>query len=244
MDGQNRSPLGPSGADPACSPSGTLTPFSAAITVANKRKLRRLGGKTVPVADRTAEEAVTQPLEKLRQICKQMAEADSKDFQKIASLIHEMILDYYQDVRKQAQQSFISALVAAAVGTALFIYAAWLEMRMFSSQSAAISVISGSLIQVISCINFYLYSKAARQFAAFHICLERTYRFVLANTLCENIQDCQHRDEVRIELIEAVMSAPMLTGDLIAKSRSTKPKAKSVPAPSKQPEVRVTHAAN
>jgi hypothetical protein len=44
---------------------------------------------------------------------------------------------------------------------------------------ASLGVTAGSLIQVISGINFYLYARAARQFAAFHVCLERTNRFIL-----------------------------------------------------------------
>jgi hypothetical protein len=128
-----------------------------------------------------------------------------------------MSLNYYQDVRHQAQQSFASALAAAVVGVGFFVYAAWQAMRPGQGDAAAIvPVIAGALVQIISGINFLLYGRAARQFAAFHVCLERTNRFLLANTLCENLNCHERRDAMRSELIRVVANAPMLTLDVIA----------------------------
>jgi len=96
-----------------------------------------------------------------------------------------------------------------------------------------ISLIVGALIQVISMINFYLYAKASRQFAAFHLCLERTHRFLLANSLCENLKNQDHKDEARCALIDLIAQAPMLTEDVInaggagprRRQRAARPKA-------------------
>jgi hypothetical protein len=87
--------------------------------------------------------------------------------------------------------------------------------------NAWIGVVAGALTQVISAISFYLYGRAARQFATFHICLERTSRYLLANTLCENLGP-PLRDKVRHELIGVISNAPMLTLDTMEDSQSHK----------------------
>jgi len=148
------------------------------------------------------------PLKELQRECEEVATAPPGDTHRIASLMQQMSLHYYTDVRRQAQQSFRSALAAAAVGTLFFLLAAWYGMA--NDQKAWIGIVAGALTQVIAGINFYLYGRAARQFATFHICLERTNRYLLANTLCENLTP-PLRDQVRHELIQVVSNAPMLT---------------------------------
>lgn len=157
------------------------------------------------------------PFQALKKKCEELAHVEPKNTNKMASLLQDMSLRYYEDVRTQAQQSFRVACLAAAVGTILFVYAAYVMMKGTNSVStAAWGLLPGALVQVISGINFYLYGKAARQFGAFHVCLERTNRFLLANTLCENLTCPTRRDEVRTQLIQVVANAPMLTLDVIA----------------------------
>ncbi len=148
------------------------------------------------------------------QDCEEIAQTAPGDIHRIGSLLQEMILKYYADVRSQAQQSFRAALAAATVGILFFIYAIWLGMSPDGSGQARLGLIAGSLIQFISGINFYLYFRAGRQFASFHVCLERTNRFLLANTICENLSD-PARDEMRRELVRVVATAPMLTLDVV-----------------------------
>ena len=147
--------------------------------------------------------------------CEELGNTKPGDTHKMAGLLLQMNLRYYSDVRNQAQQSFWSALGAAVVGTLFFIYAAWLGMRPSSDIAQAnVSAIAGALVQIISAINFYLYGRAARQFASFHICLERTNRFLLANTLCEALEP-PLRNQLRAELVRIVAHAPMLTLDIV-----------------------------
>jgi hypothetical protein len=158
------------------------------------------------------------PLQELKKKCEELAHIEPKNTNKMASLLQDMSLRYYEDVRTQAQQSFRVACLAAAVGTILFVYAAYRMMEPGPNRvsSAVWGLLPGALVQVISGINFYLYGKAARQFGAFHVCLERTNRFLLANTLCENLNCPTRRDEVRTQLIQVVANAPMLTLDVVA----------------------------
>jgi hypothetical protein len=156
-------------------------------------------------------------LRELAEDCEKLARTGAGDTTHIAALLQKMILTYYGDVRKQAQQSFVSALVAAIIGVAIFIFAIWKAMTPIGNvpkTEATLGVIAGGLVQVISAINFYLYGRAARQFGAFHICLERTNRYLLANSLCEKL-DLPARDAARCSLIDAMVHAPMLTLDVI-----------------------------
>ncbi len=142
--------------------------------------------------------------------CIKMAEVDPKETQKVAALLMGMSLKYYAVVQKQAEQSFRWALLAAAIGAGFFGYSCWLAMNARVA-GAMLSLIAGTLVQVISGINFYLYSKTARQFAGFHICLERINRYLLANSYCENLTTDNARDACRQRMIEVMATAPMLT---------------------------------
>ena len=153
-----------------------------------------------------------EPLEALKRNCQEIASA-SNDAQKIGALLSEMIVHYYEDVRRQALQSFYCALGAAVVGTGFFVYAA--SQYMDGSEQAYLAFLAGVLIQVISGTIFYLYSRTARQFAAFHICLERTNRFLLANAMSQSVVDEAKRDTLREELVRIVANASMLSLDLI-----------------------------
>ena len=73
----------------------------------------------------------------------------------------------------------------------------------------SVGVISGVLIEFIAGINFWLYSKASKQFGAFHICLERTHRYLVAYKIGE---ETGSRKEMVLEHLACIMaSAPMIT---------------------------------
>ena len=130
--------------------------------------------------------------------------------------------------------------MVASVGALFLGYAIWLSMSPDASQQvsqqALLSSIAGVLIQFIAGVNFYLYFRAGRQFASFHVCLERTNRFLIANSLCEQLSE-PARDEMRSELLRIVATAPMLTVDLVTgegKDRTTTSMPQQ-PNPSLQP---------
>jgi hypothetical protein len=74
----------------------------------------------------------------------------------------------------------------------------------------AIGLISGSVVELIAGTQFYLYRNSAKQFGAFHICLERTHRYLLAYTMAEQIG--AHDKDRTLEKIVCIMAnAPMIT---------------------------------
>jgi hypothetical protein len=165
--------------------------------------------------------------------CNQIANAAPGDTNRIASLLQSMMLRYYQDVRYQALQSFWSALGAAIVGLAFFVYATAHAMSGAGQLGSIVGMMGGALSQFIAGVNFFLYFKASRQFASFHICLERTNRFLLANTMCDNLGSSA-RDDTRRKLIKIIATAPMLTLDtVVGRTKSPTPNGSpSLPTPS------------
>jgi hypothetical protein len=157
-----------------------------------------------------AAESKPKPLDEVESSCDLLKHVKPGETQAIAAEIVKIATSYYKDALKQARLSFYSALVAAAAGTGLFFWAAWLVMNNAALPSTTLTVIAGGLTQVISGVVFYLYNKAARQCASFHFCLERTSRFMLTNSICENLTG-EAKEKMRSELIRAMANAPLLT---------------------------------
>ena len=125
------------------------------------------------------------------------------DVQKIVTSQIALLDNYHRIVLDQAKRSFFWALVAAAIGLFFFI-ASVAFILVFKTESASIvSLISGALIEVISGINFYLYNKTSAQLADFQMRLDRTQGFMLANSICEGL-DNEHKQTARLELIRAI----------------------------------------
>src|SRR5262245_26693428 len=140
----------------------------------------------------------------LRRTCDELSVAIEEG--KIGDIVakHEqLILHYYKDVQDQAKLSFSTARSAARIGfwvlIGTLVYALTFDalsrfklapgMTDVSLTVAGIGLVSGGLIEFISGVAFWLYSRGARQFGAFHICLERTHRYLLAYTIAAQIKD-------------------------------------------------------
>ena len=155
---------------------------------------------------------MTDPLKRMDEACKELSTVD-KDVNKLASTLWKLSISYFKDVRRQALWSFWMALIAAAIGIGLFVLALFLMMSG-GLVSSKLSLIASLNIEIVSVIGFYLYARTSHQFAAFHACLERANRFLLANTMCEKLDDAV-RDEARRELIRIIAKAPLLSVDIV-----------------------------
>ncbi len=110
------------------------------------------------------------------------------DIEGIAASQIQLLTSYYSLVLSQAQRSFTWALIWAFLGVSSFIVAGIFLLINHLTDIAYISAIGGTLIEVISGINFYLYNKSSSQLAEFHTRLDSTQRILLANTICEKIE--------------------------------------------------------
>lgn len=135
-----------------------------------------------------------------------VAKADPGNIQQVAASQLEIINNYYQSVLNQARQSFHWALIAAASGLIFFLVAIGSLVEEKPERLSTVSLISGALVEVIAGINFYLYARASNQLSHFHTRLDLTQRFLLANSLCENLEgDIKH--QTRAELVKLVSTA-------------------------------------
>jgi hypothetical protein len=169
-------------------------------------------------------EAVAQETEKL-QACRELKDAINEGtLGDVLDKFERLILRYYEDVQKQAMSSFKAATTVAWVGFTVLIATLGyvlifdalnrFHFRGLSTDSKSLTVegvgvISGILIETIAGINFWLYARASRQFSAFHICLERTHRYVLAHKISSEIKE--NRDQTVRDLVCIMANAPMIT---------------------------------
>ena len=132
-----------------------------------------------------------------------VAKADPSNIQEVAASQLDISNSYYQSVLDQARQSFRSAIIAGAIGFAFFLAAVAFVLAQDEPDAAIISAISGGIAQAIAGLNFWLYGRTAQQLDAFHIRLEQTQRFLLANSVCENLESAE-RDAARANLVTLI----------------------------------------
>ena len=105
-----------------------------------------------------------------------VAEANPEDIQSVGASNLCLLESFYTCVRNQSDESFRWALVAAGVGCAFFLFAVaslisfpiWFPDKDVS-KITIVSLISGSIVEVIAGLNFYLYGRTSAQLASFHV---------------------------------------------------------------------------
>jgi hypothetical protein len=163
------------------------------------------------------------PLRSFKEDCGAIASAMKADkLGETVTAVQRLILQYYGDVRAQADASFRSAQWVAGFGfVVLLITIVCVIVMDWKSPTRSlgrgslgvglIGLIGSSVAEFIAAVQFVLYGRATRQFGAFHICLERTHRYLLAYTMAEKIGT--NRD-VALEKIVCIMAnAPMITSE-------------------------------
>jgi uncharacterized membrane protein len=129
--------------------------------------------------------------------------SDPHDVQEIVADQIKLLAGIYADVAQQAARSFRLAVSFAVVGIAFFTFAVvWIVVRDASS-AALIGGIAGAVVEVWSGVAFYLYSRATTQLSEFHRRLDQTQRFMLANSICEELEEPE-RSATRSRLVQAI----------------------------------------
>lgn len=129
-----------------------------------------------------------------------LKKTETQNVQEIAASQIELLDEYHKIVLEQSRRSFISALVAAIFGLGFFLGAVISILSSKEFNVAIISVLSGALVEVISGVNFYLYAKTTVQMAEFQSRLDMTQRFLLANSICENLEG-DFKQKTRSQLV-------------------------------------------
>jgi len=138
----------------------------------------------------------------------ELAEGKPSDVQGVVFSQIKLLNLYHNTVLQQARTSFELAVVAAAIGLVFFLGALAFLLTTALESAATASVISGALVEVISGINFFLYRKSTAQLALFHERLDRTQRFLLANSICDTLP-AEDQPHCRAELAKVIASYGM-----------------------------------
>lgn len=134
--------------------------------------------------------------------------ANPKNVQEVAVTQLELSNSYYRSALSQSQSSFRSALVWATVGTLLIVAAVFFLLIERPANLSYVSLIGGAIIEAIAGLNFYLYGQASKQLASFQVPLDRIGRFLLANSVCENLEG-EVKQSTRAELVRLIMDVPV-----------------------------------
>lgn len=157
--------------------------------------------------------------------CEELGNAVEKsDVGQTVTAVQHLILKYYDDVREQAGKSFLSAKRVALYGFLLLVvtiaYVIVIDFILHrehsgfvpfqgSMSAGVIGLLGGGIMEFVAGVQFVLYGKTSRQFGAFHICLERTHRYLLAYKIAEQMD--AGRDEALLKIVCIMANAPMLT---------------------------------
>jgi len=151
-----------------------------------------------------------------------ISEAKPGDVQKIAASQIELLNNYHQEVLDQAKKSFRSAWFAAGLGFTVFmvsIFVILLPQNENRIEAAVLGTVGGVLIEVISAVNFSLYNKAASRMDDFQQRLDKTQRFLLANSICEGLEG-RVQQQVRAELVRTISGEISIVNSDISKDES------------------------
>jgi hypothetical protein len=144
------------------------------------------------------------------QTCEELAQAiDHGSIGEILAKHEKLILHYYEDVLDQVQKSFHTAERSAIVGFIVLIGTVIFALVFDALSRLGTSTTAGIVIEGVAALAFVLYGCTARQFAAFHICLERTHRYLLAYKMASDTKE--NKDETIRDLVCIMANAPMIS---------------------------------
>jgi hypothetical protein len=135
----------------------------------------------------------------------QLATAQPNEVQKIATAQQEILLEYYAMGSRHADVSFRWAIVAGCVGLILYATAICSGIFLPGAHAVLPGVVGGTALEGLASVNFYLYGRASRQLGSFLATLERSQRYLVANSICEGLEG-DTKQTARADLVRAMVN--------------------------------------
>lgn len=154
-------------------------------------------------------------------LIKQLSDTDPKNIQQVSAHLLAISTSYYENVLKQAQRSFIAAITSATAGLLLFIAAVSILLVRNDVRAGTASAIGGAIVEVISGLSFWLYGRTSFQLNSFHIRLEQTQKYLMANSIATQL-DVKPREAALGNLIKVMTSQPVFDKS-IPRDKGTRP---------------------
>jgi hypothetical protein len=171
--------------------------------------------RLIPILSKTATPSISDSIDRL-------GNADPKDVQQIAASQIQLLAGYHEIVLAQSRRSFFWALVGSGIGLALFSVAVVVSTLNGIALASIVPLISGSVVELVSGIVFYLYGRTAAQLSTFHNRLEALQRYLLANSICE-VLDGDERNKARVALIKEISRTNPVSVQMPLSCRSSQP---------------------
>ncbi len=151
-----------------------------------------------------------------------IAKADPANIQEVAASQIEINNRYYENALQQSQRSFRPALILSIVGTCfiglavglvvisvvLFAFKQPANISYSSLLGGFVSLIGGVVTNAVASLNFSLYGRTLNQLTTFQAPLDRISRFLIANSMCENIND-DLKNSTRAKLVEIIANTSL-----------------------------------
>lgn len=124
--------------------------------------------------------------------------------------------EYYVISKRQANRTFTSTLIVCFAGFIIFI--AGIVVNYMTQQNIIVyTTIAGSVVEIISGLFFWLYSKSMTQFNFYHERLGSTEKYLTAIQLVEKLSP-EKRDAVYEDIIKIILDTPESPSEPINKN--------------------------
>jgi hypothetical protein len=150
---------------------------------------------------KTEEKEVQTEVEKA---VKHFDEIDTSDVLKLMRRNVAELKEYYTINKQQARNAFTSALIVCFLGFILFASGVIASYVSKDNNIIIYSTVSGTIVEVVSGLFFWLYSKSLKQINLFHESLRNTEKFLTAVQLAERITESK-KDKIYTYIIENIL---------------------------------------
>lgn len=144
---------------------------------------------------------------------KQEAEDIVKDIQNqpdydVFKLLYKNVresTEYYIISKRQANKSFILAIVSCVLGVLIYI-CGFLIVAFLNKNIILLTTISGTVVEIIAGLSFWMYSKSLKQLNEYHRRLSSTEKYLTSIQLADKLEPAK-REKMYRWIIERVMLA-------------------------------------
>ena len=190
--------------------SGLLVIAAAATLVFGTAQLVRYGRAKLRLA------SVYHPSDVVSEALTQLSVAETGDILRIARSQMSILDTYYNSALAQQKGSYRAASFIAGIGVLIFFASIWLVLTDNRINVAIAGTIAASIVQVVSGVGFFLYSKSTGQLDKIYQQLVSVQRFLLANSICEKLTTQEALERSRSELVSTI--AKSVQGNAEARS--------------------------
>lgn len=113
--------------------------------------------------------------------------------------------EYYIISKRQANKSFILAIVSCVLGVLIYI-CGFLIVAFLDKNIILLTTISGTVVELIAGLSFWMYSKSLKQLNEYHRRLSSTEKYLTSIQLADKLEPTE-REEMYRWIIERVMLA-------------------------------------